>query len=721
MFRRLLVASFLSATLAPLCNAADKAQAPDKAQAVDKSVPVFGTDISIVALPVFVTDKSGQAVRGLTAQDFQVLDDGKSVPIVSFQYVDTTSDESQSEIRQVLAARRHFMLLFDMSFTDPGGVHKARTAAKEFVRRHLAESDIAAVATFDVNRGIRILANFTEDRALLSHAIDTLGVPTLTKMSDPLGLFADALAADIQGGGTSRSTESNADAIQSVLAPLARRMREAEQQRYRQQVMGLIGSMGELAKGMNLVQGRKQLIYFSAGFDHRAIVGQTGSESRNSSEAAVEGRIWEVDTFTRYGDSHLREVMGEMARDLSRADCVVHSIDVTGLGTDNSLTQTDVTKDSARDPGGRDSLYFLANETGGRFFKDTNDLSKSLGEVLDMTSRYYILGYQPNDLAGPGRFHKLKVKVARKHANVSHRAGFNERAPTKMQTALQRKFETAQLVMTGAGENKLKFSALALPFPAEGARQTVGVVVQVPMDEVRTSSSEIPLEIFGYAIDEQGTARDHIAQLQRIDLKVADPNKTAQGVSLFGVLQVPAGKYTIKLMVRQTDADETGVQFLDVTVPARDPAVGYLLPPIFVDEPGAWLGLGVSDANRPAFPFTIDGRPFVPRTSFRVRNDKPERLVLISYAPVGPEDSASNLEIRSSVTDASGAQMPAGQMTIEKVLREAGGKRTYLLNFRPQGLAPGEYRFKVGVGESGFLMESYALLRVDPEQRAATQ
>lgn len=708
MVRRLPLTLLLAAALAPHGRAQDPKQ----------SVPVFGTDISIVAVPVFVTDGKGQAVRGLGQDDFQILDDGKPAPIVSFQYVDTTSEESQAEIRQVPAARRHFLMLFDMSFTDPGGVFKARTAAKEFVRRNLAESDIAAVATFDVNRGVRILANFTEDRALLSHAIDTLGVPSLTQISDPLGLFLASFTDD-RAGGAGRRTEAAAEAITTALVPFARRMREADQQRYRQQVLGLIGSMDELARGLDMVQGRKQVIYFSAGFDYRTLVGETGSEAKNTSEAVVEGRIWEVDSASRYGDTQLRQVFGDMAKNLSRADCVVHTIDVTGLGTDQSLTQTGITRDTLRDPGGRESLNFIALETGGRFFKDTNDLGKSLGEVLDMTSRYYILGYQPNDLGGAGRFHKVKVKVARKNANVSHRAGFNERPPVKLQTAMQRKFETAQLVMTGAGDNKLKFTALALPFPAAGERQTLGVVLQVPMDELKKSDKMLPIEIFGYAIDADGAAVDHLAQLTRIDLSQADPSGTAQGVSFYGVLQVPPGKYTLKMMVRQSDADQSGVQFLDLTVPANDPKVGFLLPPMLVDEPASWLGLRLTDANRPAVPFTIDGKAFLPRTSFRVKNDTPERLVLISYAPEGPQDMASNLQIRSAVIDSKGVEVQAGEVTLEKVLHEPGGRRTYLLNFQPKGLAPGDYRLRVGVGESGLIMESYAQLRVDAEHRAA--
>src|SRR6185436_18849091 len=46
-------------------------RAPEKAEP-----PVFGSDLSLVALPVFVVDKQGGAMRGLSAADFELLDDG---------------------------------------------------------------------------------------------------------------------------------------------------------------------------------------------------------------------------------------------------------------------------------------------------------------------------------------------------------------------------------------------------------------------------------------------------------------------------------------------------------------------------------------------------------------------------------------------------------------------------------------------------------------------
>ena len=169
------------------------------------------------------------------------------------------------------------------------------------VRRNLAESDIAAVATFDVNRGIRILANFTEDRAILPMPIDTLGVPTMPRMSDPPACLPTPSPS------TSRAVEPEEHGIErrcdpAVLAPRAPDMRKPTATVSAAGV-GAHREQGGTGQGMNLVQGRKQLIYFSAGFDHRALVGQTGSESRIPPKRRSRDDIWEVDAFTRYGDS----------------------------------------------------------------------------------------------------------------------------------------------------------------------------------------------------------------------------------------------------------------------------------------------------------------------------------------------------------------------------------------------------------------------------------
>lgn len=381
------------------------AGAPGKEKPLPPRAPVFSSEVSLVSIPVFVSDRAGKAVRGLALPDFELYEDGRKVEVVAFQYVDTTSPEDQAQIKLAPPARRRFLFLFDLSFTDPGGLHRSQVAARDFVRRKLAESDLAAVATFDTNRGLRVVANFTEDRSLLGKAIETLGAPALARITDPLSLTLAATDIPGAGGGVEGSGLVFGEGA-GVMAALAGRLRQADENIYRSQVQGLIGSLEELGRALRGVEGRKQVLYFSAGFDSRALVGATASEMRTSNDAVAQGRIWEVDSNARYGDSRLRDSFGAMTKVLASADCVVHAVDVSGLGDGSRLTETQTAKESIRSTPGRDSLFTLSSETGGRLFKDTNDLATILDEVQHMTARFYILGYQPERPKGPGKFHK---------------------------------------------------------------------------------------------------------------------------------------------------------------------------------------------------------------------------------------------------------------------------------------------------------------------------
>lgn len=680
--------------------------------------PVFGADVSLVLLPVFVSDTGGRAVRGLRAEDFRVEDDGRDAEVVLFRYVDTTDPEEEEEEREAglaSAARRRFLLLFDKSFTDPAGLHRAQKAAADFVRVRLAPTDLAAVATFDVRRGMRVVANFTEDRALLVHAVSTLGVPQLSRISDPLGLAADVGVTDIALPPGDADQPIPQALLENVLSVLVRQMRSAEQEEYETHISALATSLQDLARGLRNVEGRKQILYFSAGFDSRLLVGEQGEARTASSQAIEQGRLWEVDGMARYGDSRVRGLLSDAVRELGAADSIIHSVDVTGLGAGLTMAQVPEPMQTGRQNPGREVLNMLASDSGGRLFADTTDLSVALGEMLEMTSRYYVLGVQPRDARQPGEFHKLKVRVARKGVKLSHRPGYYERTPVAKQTALQRQFEAAQLVMTGVGDADLRFASLCLPFPEKGDLQTLGLVVQVPREVLRwTAGQAESLELYGYAVDEGGAARDHFAQLARIDPGEADPGGDRQGVSFFGALSVPPGRYTVRLMLHERESGRSGLQFLEVTVPPYDPQAGFLLPPVVMDQPGRWvtLEMGRRGETRP-YPFLVEGQPFLPRASSDVRSGAPERLVLMAYEPRLKGDPAADLEIWTSLVDAEGARSAPGAVRVEKVLDEGAGRRTYVLGFVPQIERPGDYTLRVSIGEAGALLESYARLRVN--------
>ena len=97
-------------------------------------VPVFGSRVEVVALPVFVSDKSGQPVTGLQAADFEVSDDGRAVKVVAFQEVDAGQASAPRSGPAAAAARRQFVFLFDLSFTRLAGLVRARQALRRAAR-----------------------------------------------------------------------------------------------------------------------------------------------------------------------------------------------------------------------------------------------------------------------------------------------------------------------------------------------------------------------------------------------------------------------------------------------------------------------------------------------------------------------------------------------------------------------------------------------------------
>jgi hypothetical protein len=265
--------------------------------------------------------------------------------------------------------------------------------------------------------------------------------------------------------------------------------------------------------------------------------------------------------------------------------------------------------------------------------------------------------------------------------------------------------------MGGLGPNDLRFATMCLPFPSAGERQDLGLVVQVPAEGLGSAAA---LEVYAYAVDEHGAVVDFLAQLARFDAaRATTAAEGPRGLSLHGTLSVPPGRYTIRMMVVERDSGASGVQVLEVTVPPFDGRTAFLLPPMVLDDAARWatVEMGRAKTGRPA-PFRVGGEPFVPRATFEVTSGALEKLVLVAMDRARPGDPASDVQLRSSLTRDGGEAVNPGSIRIFKVDRLAGGRRTYLLDYRPEELAPGDYTLRIALEEGGERVESYALLRV---------
>src|SRR5215212_1014924 len=71
--------------------------------------------VTVIEVPVTVVDRGGKPVRGLTAADFELTDDGKKIPITGFDVMELSKLVSDTSRPLPPAAYRNFLLLFDLS------------------------------------------------------------------------------------------------------------------------------------------------------------------------------------------------------------------------------------------------------------------------------------------------------------------------------------------------------------------------------------------------------------------------------------------------------------------------------------------------------------------------------------------------------------------------------------------------------------------------------
>ena len=139
---------------------------------------VFRTGVSTVAVYASVTDSSGQPIRDLKREDFQLFDDKQRQELTVFN----------NGLQPITA-----VLLVDTSASMAVTLDLARHAAEQFVIRMLPE-DRARVGSFSDRTDLS--REFTGDRDSLLRALrDDLHIGNPTKLWDAVGTTMEALAS----------------------------------------------------------------------------------------------------------------------------------------------------------------------------------------------------------------------------------------------------------------------------------------------------------------------------------------------------------------------------------------------------------------------------------------------------------------------------------------------------------------------------------------------
>lgn len=660
------------------------------------------TDVVAVEVPVQVT-RDGQAVRGLTAADFEVYEGRKKQVITGFEMVDlgaisATATGAEAAPPPAPSARRHFLLLFDLSNSEPKAIAKARGAAKDVIA-DLHPTDLTAVATHSSTKGTKLVIGFTSDRRQLARAVETLGGSDLIDRSpDPLNLSISSTA-----GGTNSGTQAPAsrgdEAFAADLADDSNRAKANDRQFQTQALAAYTRALADLGKMMGNVSGRKYVVLLSEGFDSSLLVGTSNQEALTQMAGAVErGEYWNVNSDERFGSTQSGNDLEKMLEEFRRADCVIQAVDIGGLR-----------EEGAKRANGQDGLFAMAQQTGGELFRNFNDLGEAMGKMLERTQVTYVLSFQP-DVKRDGAYHKIKVELKKdpRGAKVSYRTGYYAPKPFDQRDPSARLLDAADTILGGREGGTLKASVLAAPFPGSGGHAYVPVLIEIGGAEMLAGvdSGALPAEIYAYAIGPDGSIGDYFGQTLGFDLAKVKAQMQQGGLKYFGHLELPPGSWSVRVLVRNGRTGASSLRVVPVVVPAFAGGLPAVLPPFFPEPQGRWLIVRENprgELKNAPYPFMSQQQAYVPASLPVLPAGKEAAMSLVAFnLPVG------DVRALAQVVGVDGREMPGGELRLLGREAAAGGQEVLRASFNPTTLKPGEYRLKVklAAGEGGSPIEA---------------
>ena len=372
--------------------------------------PTFRTSVDAVTVDVIATDKQGKPVTDLTANDFEIKENGKVQTVDAFKRIVLTDDR------------------YDV---DPA--RAMPITSMEVQEREAARDDVRLITIFLDDYHTR-LGNSMAIRGKLAKFVTELDPRDMVAIMYPL---TPTLALTY-----SRDHEGIAAAIMKFEGRKYNYQQKYPQEEIynrlsRQQIEDLRnGIVIEALEGLNVYlgtirQGRKTVLFVSEGMSATLPVeiasgGMVAGAVPNSPQEQLRNRAEVFDAASLL--NRLRDVFSSA----NRTNTSIYTLDPRGLATGEfDLSEPSVNYESDRRvlDESTDVLRTLADNTDGRAIVGRNDPLPELRQMIRDTSAYYLLGYTSSEAPRDGKFHEIKVRVKRKGVDVRARKGYWAMSP----------------------------------------------------------------------------------------------------------------------------------------------------------------------------------------------------------------------------------------------------------------------------------------------------
>jgi len=651
--------------------------------------PSFAASTERVKVDFVVRDKKNAILRGLTAADLEIYEDGVRQTVESLDLVETSrSGEDRTAPAFVAVA-------FDR--LGPAARSFAEQAALGYLDRALPARSWTGV--FSIDRGLSTLQPFTDDGEALRRSLDRaagratasfIGARERDAIRSAYGGLATGFgqahvaAAELSGAPECRSGE---DELTRRMEILDSRLMESFQSLERdQQGFATTHALLALIGALQPLPGRKAILLFSEGLVIPADV-----EASFASVVAAANRANVSLYAADVGGLRAASAADETRRTI---DSIQTRLRLEDDGAANPLSRDGSVREATSglvlleknedalhlDPGS--GLGRLAEQTGGFLIRDTNDLSSGVAQMGEDLSAYYVLSYTPGNADYDGRFRTISLRLKVPHGRLQARKGY-----LAVRTALPvpvLDYEAAALARleSGARPRGVPLRLRGLQFPEQPPLSVVPIVVEVPAHGLHDLAIVVLVR--------DASNRVVAKMSQRYALPAPAPGAASGGaptIVFYREAHLSAGSYALEAIAYDGRSGAAGVDTSSVEVPPSDADRLRASSLVLV---GRAEPLAAGDAKTAARPLRYGDVLLHPNLGQAVRREADRALTF--FVTAWPAAERPAIDARLEVVH-DGRTLSATRPTL---LRPDAAGRIQLASSLPlEGFAPGTYELRL--------------------------
>lgn len=525
-------------------------QRPTTPQPADDNDDVVRISTNLVQIDAVVT-KDGKPVSGLTANDFEIYEDGKRQQITNFIYVSNVNGEVTSApsrdkatatfvppaaIKRDVAHRTIAIVVDDLGLSAESMTY-VRKSVRKFVNEQMQPNDLVAILRTGAQVGA--LQQFTNDKRLLNRAIEQLR----WNLGSRVGVTVLPAAPLVRYAGPPHSYGSTLSQLRSI-----------------------VEAMGELP-------GRKSLVLMS--------------DSVPIQNQELEPYEYENVPNWQEDDWRSRRALAKIAEGAIRSSVVIYSVDTQGLqtvgptaadrfsGNVNQMlaqmqnvmsTRSHLLQD--RRAGGD----LIARQTGGFQIRNSNGFG--LDRIAQDQSGYYLLGYRPTTETFNKRFHHISAKVKKSGLTVRTRFGFYGLSEDDVKLKLPSPAKATNLaLMSPFGAQDLEFEVASFFTNDKALGSSIRSFIYLDPANLTfrpvEDRQETSLEIHGIVFGDNGAAVEQVTHRVALSL-TKDEYERAMREGLRLKFDMPArkpGDYQVRIAIKEGYGYKIGSAGQVVAVP----------------------------------------------------------------------------------------------------------------------------------------------------------